>query len=94
MIKNDFVKAFLEGVTLTGENSRETLIFNLVGMVFDLRSQIDGNKKHIAYMDDIARENDIHMVCRSCQNKWQPDCELSEINDEGNFCGKDEFCCP
>lgn len=93
MKKDDFVKSFLEGASLNN-GVPDIMIRNLVGMVFDLRSQIDGHKKHIAYMDDIARDNRIEMECRSCQNKWVPDCELSEISDEGNFCGKNEFCTP
>jgi hypothetical protein len=93
MKREQFVNTFLEGSTLTS-TSPDTLIRNLVGMVFDLRSKISGHEEHIAYMDDVARENDIKMTCRSCQNKYEIPCELSEVSNEGNYCGGSERCCP
>lgn len=93
MNKQEFVDSFLEGVNLSGAN-KEELLKIMVGMVFDLRSAVKGHKEHIAYMDDIARDHEITMTCRSCKEKHVPDCELSEISDECNYCGRSERCCP
>lgn len=93
MNKQEFVDSFLEGVNLSGAN-KEELLKIMVGMVFDLRSSVKDHKEHIAYMDDIARGHEITMICRSCQQWHVPDCELSEISEEGNYCGRSERCCP
>lgn len=93
MKREQFINTFLEGSTLTSVNT-DGLMRNLVGMVFDLRSKISEHNEHIAYMDDIARTTDWEMKCRSCGQSWTPDCELSEMSHEGNYCGRSEFCCP
>lgn len=93
MKKQEFVDTFLEGVNLSGAN-KEELLKTMVGMVFELRSTAKAHKEHIAYMDDVARDHNITMNCRSCGQSYFPDCELSEISDEGNYCGRSERCCP
>lgn len=93
MNKQEFVDSFLEGVNLSAAN-KEELLKIMVGMVFDLRSTVKGHKEHIAYMDDVARENAVYVNCRSCNTAFEPDCELSEISHEGNYCGRSERCCP
>jgi hypothetical protein len=93
MKREQFINTFLEGSTLTSVNT-DGLIRNLVGMVFDLRVKVSDHKDHLEYMDDIARANDIEMTCRSCGNKYELPCELSEMSHEGNYCGRSEFCCP
>lgn len=93
MKREQFVEAFLEGSKLTSVD-RDTLVNNLVGMLFDLRKTVSSQKEHIAYMDDIARDSDWTMNCRSCGQTYEPDCELSEMSNEGNYCGKNQWCCP
>jgi hypothetical protein len=92
MKREQFVETFLEGSKLTAVD-RDTLVNNLVGMVFDLRKTVSSQKEHIAYMDDIARGS-VMMNCRSCGKSYEPDCELSEMSHESNFCGGSERCCP
>lgn len=94
MNKEAFIKSFLEGVDMTGVTSKETLIQNLLGVVYDARKKNESHLEHIEYMDEIARENDWEMTCRSCQQSYSPDCELSEMSHEGNYCGKNQWCCP
>lgn len=91
MTKDEFVKSFLEGAT---HAPQDILVKSLVGIVYDLRNTIDVKTEHMEYMDDLARANTISMNCRSCGDSWEPDCELSEISHEGNYCGKSEWCCP
>lgn len=91
MNKEDFVATFLEGATYSNPSD---ILECLVGMVYDLRRDVRSKKEHIEYMDEIARDNTISMHCRSCRDSWEPDCELSEISHEGNYCGKNQWCCP
>ena len=89
--RDAFIEAFLDGQSISPVTMQ---LRRLVGMVYDLRSEVKGYKEHIAYMDDIARDHEIKMNCRSCGEVYVPDCELSELSDEGNYCGRSERCCP
>lgn len=91
MGREDFINTFLEGAGLA-ENTG--LTYTLVGMVYDLRQTARKQREHIEYMDDVARDSGFSMECRSCQKSYQPDCELSEVSHEGNYCGGSERCCP
>lgn len=91
MNREDFVATFLEGASFS---KPDEVIQSLVGMVYDLRRAVRFKAEHIEYMDDIARDNTISMNCRSCRESFEPDCELSEISHEGNYCGKNQWCCP
>ena len=91
MKKEEYVKAFLEGAAFAPQGE---VMHHLVEQVFDLRQQIYAKHDHMEYMDDLARDNTISMKCRSCGDSWEPDCELSEIRHEGNYCGKNQWCCP
>lgn len=91
MNKEEFVSTFLEGAGLADNKG---LTYTLVGMVYDLRKTVKDLKEHISYMDDVAGDSGFTMQCRSCQKSYQPDCELSEVSHEGNYCGGSERCCP
>lgn len=91
MTKEEFVKTFLEGAALAPQDA---LVRSLVGIVYDLRKTTSIQAEHIDYMDDVARDNTISVTCRSCRESFEPDCELSEISHEGNYCGKNQWCCP
>lgn len=94
MIKEQFIKAFLEGVELSGEKPKETLIYNLLGIVFDLRKTVVGKDETIEFMNDVARDSGWSMTCRSCGESFEPDCELSEMHNAMVYCGKNQWCCP
>lgn len=91
MKKDDYIKAFLEGAALAPQGE---VIMYLVDMLYEARQTNYRQREHIEYMDDVARENTISVTCRSCERSFEPDCELSEISHEGNYCGRNEFCCP
>jgi hypothetical protein len=89
--KEDFVTAFLEGAALAPKNE---LLHHLVEQLYDTRQTVYRQREQIEYMDEIARDNTISMSCRSCKDSYEPDCELSEMSHEGNYCGKNQWCCP
>lgn len=91
MKKEEFISAFMEGAA---HAPQDITLKSLVGVVFDLRKKLSEHKEHIEYMDEIARSNTISLNCRSCDNSYEPDCELSEMSHEGNYCGRNEWCTP
>lgn len=93
MKREEFVAAYMEGVTSITDG--HPALATLVGMVYDLRKEKSELKAQISEMDDWIREDgEFSPRCRCCNERWTPDCELSEFHRDGNYCGKNEFCTP
>lgn len=104
MTKEQFKESFIEAVTLSGGNMN-VAAFNLAGCIYDLRLEIESLKtnalqvarrhsQHLDEIDLIASENEWLVNCRSCGKAYQPDYNISEFSQEGNYCGGSERCLP
>lgn len=94
MDQQQFVETFMEGVAQSGSPVYEKVTENLTILLYQTRLQLRKLKDQIEEMDDIARNNTIEVRCRSCQQDYVPDCELSEIVGSELYCGKNEWCTP
>lgn len=88
-----FIDAFISGTrVIPSENDK--LLRSLTGLLYDERAKLKDRDETIEFMDDIARSTRWTMTCRSCQNDFEPDCELSEMFGAEVYCGGSERCCP
>ena len=97
MINNEkremFIDAFLSGTKVVTSDG-DKLLRSLTGLLYDERAKVKLRDEMIAFCDDIARNTDWTMECRSCGNHFPPDCELSEMFGSEVYCGRSERCCP
>lgn len=91
MTKDEFRETYLEGGILT--DKLKLLGFTIDGL-YDAREQVKHLQELIEFMNDVARDCDWSMKCRSCGDDYTPDCELSEMFGAENYCGKNQWCCP
>lgn len=91
MTRDDFIKTYLEGATFAPPG---VLVYDLVGKIYDCRKTQYELYDKIRFMDDIARDTEWTMNCRSCGQAFEPDCELSEMFGAEVYCGKSDRCCP
>lgn len=52
------------------------------------------HKAHLEVIDDIASRHDISVPCRSCDNYYVLDFELSKYDANMSYCGGSPRCCP
>ncbi|AEO14575.1 hypothetical protein MT_57029 [Pseudomonas phage phiPto-bp6g] len=97
MINNEkreqFIEAFLSGIKVVISDN-DKILRSLTGLLYDERAKVKSRDEVIEFCDDIARDTDWSMKCRSCGNNFTPDCELSEMFHAEVYCGRSEFCTP
>jgi len=52
------------------------------------------HKEHLELIDEIAAYNDIKVKCRSCDEYYVMDFELSLYDPHNSYCGRSDRCCP
>lgn len=89
--ETDVIRALLHEVKQLKERN-QSIAEKLVYLSKDNEDSInklkESHKEHLEYMDEIARDNDIQVRCRSCGEKYEIPVELSEMNEEGNYCNR------
>ena len=87
--ENEVIRALLHEVkTLKARNQSvaEDLINQMKISEYNINKLKESYKEHLEYMDEIARDNDITVQCRGCGERYEIPVELSEMNEEGNYC--------
>lgn len=54
----------------------------------------DEHKAHLELIDEVAAHNHITVLCRSCDNSYTMDYELSQFDPQQSYCGRSPACCP
>lgn len=52
------------------------------------------HKAHLELIDEIAARHDIKVKCRSCDEYYVMDFELSLYDPQHSYCGRSDRCCP
>lgn len=52
------------------------------------------HKEHLAEIDDLVSEGTVKVKCRSCDDYYVLDYEISLFDKDQSYCGKNEWCCP
>ncbi len=91
MTEQDYINAFMEGASLA---PKDDVIYFLLSKSYWLQDQVRNLKDAIEVMDDIARDNNITLKCRSCGKRYEIPCELSEVDPDYNYCNGSHFCTP
>lgn len=85
----DVIRALLHEVKSLKEQNKavvEHLINQMKASEVSIDKLKESHKEHLEYMDEIARDNGIQVRCRGCGEKYEIPVELSEMNEEGNYC--------
>lgn len=90
---SNYVLNVLEGLRYTEHNPMDTIV-NLLHEIERTREQVRSLQTMINEMDEIASQNNINIRCRGCGNNYPLDVELSQVNPDMAYCGKDHRCCP
>lgn len=88
-----FIDAFIAGARAVPSDT-EKLLRSLTGLLYDERAKVKQREETIAFCDEIAREFEWTLECRSCEKDFAPDCELSEMHGAERYCGGSDRCCP
>lgn len=59
--------------------------------IFKLKEE---HKEHLELIDEVAAHNTIRVLCRSCDNSYVMDYELSLYDPQHSYCGGSDRCCP
>lgn len=49
---------------------------------------------HLELIDEVAAHNTISVLCKSCDNSYVMDYELSQYDPQQSYCGGSDRCCP
>lgn len=52
------------------------------------------HEAHLELIDDVANHNTIRVLCKSCDNSYVMDYELSLFDPQQSYCGGSDRCCP
>jgi hypothetical protein len=66
----------------------------LVGMVFDERQKTKELVTRIEQIDSDMADANIQVKCRSCENYYTLDYDVSEFSADMSYCGGSPQCCP
>lgn len=86
-----FIDAFLDGQSISPVPMQ---LRRLVGMVYDLRSEVKVVKNQLAHIDSEFACANIEVKCRSCGNYYNMDYEVSQFTQEMSYCGGSDRCLP
>lgn len=89
--ESDVIRALLHEVKSLKEQNKavgEVLITQMKTAEHDINKLKESHKEHLEYMDEIARDNDVQVRCRGCGERYEIPVELSEMNEEGNYCNR------
>lgn len=86
-----YIDTFLEGASIAPVEMR---LRALVGMVYDLRSEVKGVKNQLSHIDSEFAHANIEVKCRSCGNYYSMDYEVSQFTQEMSYCGGSDKCLP
>lgn len=89
--RDAFVEAFLDGQSISPVPMQ---LRRLVGMVYDLRSEVNSAKNQLANIDSEFSCANIEVKCRSCGNYYRMDYEVSQFTQEMSYCGGSDKCLP
>lgn len=89
--RDTFIDAFLDGQSISPVPMQ---LRRLVGMVYDLRSEVKGVKNQLAHIDSEFACANIEVKCRSCGNYYRMDYEVSQFTQEMSYCGESDKCLP
>lgn len=68
------------------------------GRVEELQQEVGklkaNHKAHLELIDEVAAQAEFKVECRSCNEYYVMDYELSLFDPEHSYCGKSEWCCP
>lgn len=60
----------------------------------DIRTQQLKHAAHLEDIDSVAAEAHIEVLCRSCEEYYTLDYEISQFRVDTSYCGRSESCCP
>lgn len=96
--KQEFIDAFMEGTNLGVPNTvatQESIKFRtLVGLLFDSRLHVKQLTSRIEQIDSDMAHANIQVKCRSCDEYYSLDYDVSEFSRDMSYCGGSPRCCP
>lgn len=79
-------------------SQRTTYEAQIASMKIDHLADIDGRHKvykaHLEEIDIVAARNIIKVKCKSCDEDYVIEWDLSEHDSDSSYCGRSERCCP
>jgi hypothetical protein len=101
--KEKFVEAFIEGVNLgitdpekkltAQERESANKFKTLVGLLFESRQQTKQLLTRIEEIDSDMADANIQVKCRSCDEYYSLDYDVSEFSRDMSYCGGSPRCC-
>lgn len=76
------------------KNSQEFANNQIRDLQETLRKTKADHKAHLELIDEVAAHNTIRVLCRSCDNSYTMDYELSLFDPQQSYCGGSDRCCP
>ena len=76
------------------KNSQEFANNQIRDLQERLRKAKEDHKAHLELIDEVAAHNTIRVLCRSCDNSYVMDYELSLYDPQQSYCGGSDRCCP
>ena len=90
-----FADILMEGIRLSENPRYDTTTYNLAVMLHEKREHVKALQDMIEEMNQTVIEaGGIYVKCRSCQQKYELPCDLSEFNPSMSYCGGSERCIP
>lgn len=95
MKKEEFIKAFMEGVEYSSGDS-STLVKSLLGQIYEERNKTKTYLQMIEDIDEVvaASPTCVQARCKACGNHYDIPCDISEFNGDFSYCGGSPRCCP
>lgn len=79
-------------------SQRTSFEAQIEGMRRDHLAETDGRWKayqaRLEEIDEVAANSHIEVKCRSCDEYYVLDYEISQFKQETSYCGRSEGCCP
>jgi len=93
--KQQFIDAFMEGTNLGVQTPETNIKFKtMVGLLFDSRLHVKQLTNRIEQIDSDMAHANIQVKCRSCDEYYNLDYDVSEFSRDMSYCGGSPRCCP